>query len=373
MGSGGVAFEAAYPADPGRTNALVSNERLIVPEGKPNQVAIIELLLNIPSVPGIHQSYWRMRNPQGVYFGPIIGVTMEVVRDCRPAEPGEPPIFGAPIINDFSILGVGNVYDPDDPVNVLANFGDTVTVQWDVINVTNFDIILENPLGNISTLSNTARRGRAQFIAGELGRYIITMYADNGPCAFDAQVIVTVIPRDQDLFELDIILSPTGAAAAAGQEDIRVSETLDVGQIAAEWQHIDPQVDRFILLAELYRQESRRECLRVPWLDWQLPLCPTEENWVPTGVTQTVDVSNAVNIRDEIQGAQGAANIGNLESNLCGNRTPAEDYFIRYQMRAEKNGQPASPPRSNVVDVRCTTDTLRTEIQNRPSTDDVDN
>lgn len=372
MGSGGIAFEAAYPADPGRRNALVSNERLIVPEGKPNQVAILELLLNVPSVPGIHQSYWRMRNPQGVYFGPIIGVTLEVVRDCTP-EQGGPTIYGAPIINRFEILGVGDVYQPDTPTNVLAEFGDTITIEWDVINATNFDIVLENPLGNISALSNTAVRGRAQFIASELGRYIITMYADNGPCAFDAQVIVTVIPRDQDLFELDIILSPTSALAAAGQEDVRVSETLDVGQIAAEWQHIDPEVDRFILLAELYRRERRRECLTVPWLDWQLPFCPTEETWVPTGVTQTVDVSNAVNIRDEIQGAQGAANISNLESNLCRNRTPAENYFIRYQMRAEKDSQPASPPRSNTVDVRCVSDTLRTEIQNRPSVDEVDN
>jgi hypothetical protein len=372
MGSGGIAFEAAYPADPGRRNALVSNERLIVPEGKPNQVAILELLLNVPSVPGIHQSYWRMRNPQGVYFGPIIGVTLEVVRDCKP-EPGGPVIYGAPIINQFEILGVGDVFEPDTPTNVLAEFGDTVTLEWNVINATNFDIVLENPLGNISALSNTATQGRAQFIASELGRYIITIYADNGPCAYTDQVTVTVVPRDQDLFELDIILSPTSAVAAAGQEDVQVSETLDVGQIAAEWQHIDPEVDRFILLAELYRRERRRECLTVPWLEWQLPVCPTEETWVPTGVTQTVDVSNAVDVRDDVLGAQGAANISNLESTLCGSRTPAEDYFIRYQMRAEKEGQPATPARSNTVDVRCVADTLRTEIQNRPSVDEVDN
>jgi hypothetical protein len=369
MGSGGVAFESVFPAEPGRRNAVVSNERLVVPEGKPNQVAIVEVLLNIPPYPGIHQSYWRMRNPQGVYFGPIIGVTLEVVRDCRP-EPGGPIIYGAPIINEFIVLGVGDVYEPDAPADVLAEFGDTVTLQWDVINATNFDVVLENPLGQIFALSNTATRGRAQFIASELGRYIVTLYADNGPCAYTAEVIITVVPRDEDLFDLDIILSPTSAGAAAGQENVRVSDTLDVGEIAAEWQHIDPDVDRFVLLAELYHRESRRECLRIPWLDWQLPLCPTQENWVPTGVTRSIDVTDAISGRDENRGVQGAANISNLESNLCGDRSPAADYFIRYQMRAEKDGRPANPPRSNVVDVQCISDALRTEIQNRPSTDD---
>lgn len=342
MGSGGIAFEAAYPADPGRRNALVSNERLIVPEGKPNQTSILELLLNIPSTPGIHQSYWRMRNPQGVYFGPIIGVTLEVVRDCRPEE-GGPRIYGAPVINRFEVLGVGNVYEPDIPKDVLAEHGDTITLDWDVINATSFDVVLENPLGQISALSNTATRGRAQFIAGELGTYRVTLYADNGACAYTDEVTITVVPGAEDLFELDIILAPSSAAANVSNENIRASETLRQGDIVAEWRHFDTAANQFTLIAELYHKESRRECVTI--FGWRLPYCPVVETWVPAGVRGT-----SVDVGAE---AEGAATVTNLETSLCSGRTPPEDYGIRYIMRAQKNGRPATPEYSNPVDVIC--------------------
>jgi hypothetical protein len=97
MGSGGAAFDTPFPPNPPRPNVLLDPNRLIVPEGKPNQVAVIELALVTPVTPGIHQSYWRMRNPHGVFFGPIIGVTMQVVRDCDFSFRGA-PLYGAPAL-----------------------------------------------------------------------------------------------------------------------------------------------------------------------------------------------------------------------------------------------------------------------------------
>jgi hypothetical protein len=368
MGSGGVAFGLNYPADPGRTNVVVSTERLIVPEAEPNQAAVLELLLQAPSTPGIHQSYWRMRNPQGVWFGPIIGVTFEVVRDCQPI-PGGPIIYGAPIINRFEVLGVGDVFEPDTPTDVIAEFGDTVTIEWDVINATNFDIILENPLGDISTLSNTTTRGRAQFIAGELGTYIITIYADNGPCAFTAQINILVLPRDVDLFELDIILAPSSAVASAG-ENVGIAAELDAGDVKAEWSHIDAQANTFVLLAELYQKREERCSI----FEFELPAwipCSTE-TWVPTNIAQSITLTDSVTIRDEDLGVQGAAVVNNLESSLCQGRTPPENYGVRYVMQAFEDGRPATPQFSNTVDVLCSgiglpspRRELPTEIQNQ--------
>jgi hypothetical protein len=48
MGSGGVAFESTFPGEPARRNTLIDSNRLIVPEGKPNQVAVVEVQLAAP-------------------------------------------------------------------------------------------------------------------------------------------------------------------------------------------------------------------------------------------------------------------------------------------------------------------------------------
>ncbi|MFN8459175.1 MAG: NBR1-Ig-like domain-containing protein [Anaerolineae bacterium] len=44
-----------------------------MPQGKPNQEAVVEVILTTPAIPGIHQSYWRMRNPQGSLLAPLWG------------------------------------------------------------------------------------------------------------------------------------------------------------------------------------------------------------------------------------------------------------------------------------------------------------
>jgi hypothetical protein len=341
MGSGGVAFESLFPSEPGRRNAIVDGNRLIVPKGVPNQVAVVEVMLNVPPTPGVHQSYWRMRNPQGIYFGPIIGVTLEVVREC------EFGIYGAPVINRFEILGVGDVYRPENPVDVLAEFGDAITLDWDIINTDSFDVVLRDPLGRVSALSNTAAQGRAQFIVSELGDYTITLYADNGPCTVSQDVNIIVVPRGEDRFQLDIILSPTSASVNAAGEDIGVSEELTAGNVVAQWQHYDPTANQFNLIAQLYRRGQRRTCPLVDSIFGWTGHCYRDwSEWEPTGQRQVIPVG---------QDAEGAAVITNVESALCPTvfDPNSEEYGIKYIMEARKGGQPAVPQYSNPVDVVC--------------------
>ncbi len=337
MGSGGVAFESTFPTDPGRRNALVDTNRLIVPEGIPNQVAVVEVLLNVPPIPGIHQSYWRMRNPQGVYFGPIMGVTFEVVREC------EFGILGAPVINKFEILGVGNVFKPESPTQVLAKYGQTVTLNWDIINTSNFDVVLEDPTGVVSTLSNTDPKGRSQFRVTKLGQYIVTVYADNGPCTVTEFVTIDVVPDDENLFELDVILSPTTAAANVGNAKVSASIELDTGNIIAEWRHFEKEATDFTLTAQGYRIATSEKCFEI--FDWKV-YCQDQQEWKPTGKAAPISLTGE-------GGVSNAATVAGIESQLC-KGPDMENLGIRYWMQAKKqNGEPASPEYSNKVDTVC--------------------
>ncbi len=239
MGSGGVAFENTWPSEPGRRNIVVDGNRLIVPKGEPNQVAVVEVMLKAPVTPGIHQSYWRMRNPQGVYFGPIMGVTLDVVRQC------EFNIYGAPVINKFEILGVGDVYQPLNPIEVTDQQNDPVTLDWNVINATNVDIVVESPTGEISNISSGDASDRAVFTPNKLGRYTLTMYADNGPCTVSAMVYINVVPREDDNNAFIV-----RAAAAA-----------DISDVDLYWKHSDKEVNQFSLLAQLYQKSADTQCL----------------------------------------------------------------------------------------------------------------
>ena len=357
MGSGGVAFEAIFPSEPGRRNVLVDTNRLIVPKGFPNQVAVVEVVLETPVTPGIHQSYWRMRNPQGVFFGPIFGVTFETVRDCKPG------IYGAPVINKFDILGVGNVYRPTNPVNVQATYGDSFTLEWNIINATNFDIVMEDPTGNIQSTSTPDQSGRATFTPKTLGRHTITLYADNGSCTVTAQVFVDVVPPAGDQFQLNLILS--GAASTASTSShIAYSTAVAPGNVHIEWHHYDPNTDQFILQAESYRRSYYEYC---PLFDsifgWKGYCYMTWSDW------QQVD---KVDLNVGGQGdAQGAATITNLESRLCPSSydPTKEEYEVRYVMLANENGRPANPPQSNTVSEQCPpSGSLPTEIQGPGST-----
>lgn len=49
-----------------------------VPSTAPGQNVDLSVTITAPSTPGIYKGYWRLRNPQGTYFGPEIWVSLEV-------------------------------------------------------------------------------------------------------------------------------------------------------------------------------------------------------------------------------------------------------------------------------------------------------
>jgi len=363
MGSGGVAFESTFPGEPPRRNIGLDANRLIVPEGKPNQVAVLELALLAPVTPGIHQSYWRMRNPHGVFFGPILGVTMEVVRDCAFG------IYGAPVINRFEILGVGDVYRPTNPVNVRAELGQTVTLEWNIINATDFTIVFEDPTSNIQTTSTQDQSGRFSFPAQRLGRYTITLYADNGSCTVQAQVNVDVVPRAGENFALDIILGSGAAAAssAANAEHVKISSSLPAAQIAAEWQYPHENVARFIL--QILKLTGERQCTSDTtqcndrdWWQWPFlrDLCKSLFCSPDQG---TVFKSVPIAAGDNPEGSASITLNNSIES-LCREAYPNPNgQSILFQMWATDNaGYAANPARSNTVTIPCPMKLLPVEI-----------
>lgn len=351
MGSGGVAFEQTWPGEPARRNVIIDNNRLVVPAGKPNQVAVVEVELMTPVTPGIHQSYWRMRNPHGVFFGPIIGVTMEVVRDCAFG------IYGAPVINRFEILGYGNVYRPTDPTNIVAEVGKTITLDYNIISATNFDIVFEDPTGGIQSVSSSDPSGRVSFPAQRLGRNTITLYADNGSCTAQAQVNVDVIPRVGEQFELDIILA-SSAPVTALDEHVKFSDSVAAGTVRTEWHHYDPEIDD----VRLHVDSLRRGATTTNCLVGNL-LCSQSSEW-QGGSPIVTSVSNKNEGTATIQGqllsteipaagqSQADARMSDLEQLLrlyC--RSGVE--VVRYHLEARKDGQAATPQFSNTTSYAC--------------------
>ena len=372
MGSGGVAFETFFPNEPPRRNTIISGEQLVAPEGKPNQVAVLELLLNAPVTPGIHQSYWRMRNPQGIYFGPIIGVTLEVVRQC------EFGIYGAPVINYFQIGRVGNVFDPVNPVDVIAERVSPVTFDWSISNAQDYDIIITGPTGTIQNIATSSLTDRQTVTFDKVGTYDITLYADNGPCTATANTTVRVVPNDEDYTSFLLEISSTASSADA---------------LIAQWRHQDTEVNQTVLYAQRYERTLGESCSYVwdssSW--WVKQECVPEWNdWVPvkgtplpteimsvSGSPESGSISNntpdlttqaeafvggeavaqgsgtavAATVGDT---SQGSAQIANVEWALCPtSSSPDKEVGIRYQMQAKINDLNAIPTWSNTVDVRC--------------------
>lgn len=372
MGSGGVAFEYTFPTDPVRRNALIDRGRLIVPEGKPNQTAILELALVAPVTPGVHQSYWRMRNPHGVFFGPVLGVTMNVVREC------EPNIYGAPLINKFEILGYGNVYLPETPTadrtKIKIEVGKTVTLDYQVNNASNFDIVFTDPTGETEAVSTSETGGRYTFTPRRLGIHTITLYADNGSCTIVQSVEVNVIPRQGEEFELDILLA--AGAPVTPVENASLSAAVTPGTIQAQWQHYDEEVNEIFFNADLYqRKQGERNCL-VPGWEWTCGQSTGEWKLVRRNssgqvgndadgaavVCQSSDRCNQ--LPREISGAQaGAAQAQrtlsaaeHLTSIFCpadATTNSSVEYGVNYYLDARINGQPASPSQSNKAFIIC--------------------
>ena len=344
MGSGGVAFESTFPSEPLRRNVILDANRLIVPEARPNEVAVPEVLLNVPATPGIHQSYWRMRNPAGIYFGPIIGVTLDVVREC------EWGIYGAPVINQFEIIGVGNVYRPENPVSVLAEVGDRVTLRYNIINAQNFDIIFEGPTGTLSSETTTDPSGDAYFVPPTVGRYTITLYADNGVCTAQAQVFVDALPStDEQFFTLNIVLSTDSACTGSTAPGLEFSSALAPGDVVARWQHSDQGVTEATLVDRTYRPVEELECPVVESIfGWQ-GHCYNVTNWRAVGQP----VGPVVGEQGAAAGQATIANLEDRQASIACTSGGGTQFGMEYVMRAQKNGVAAKPEYSNTVQVLC--------------------
>ncbi|MCQ3973122.1 MAG: hypothetical protein DPW09_06690, partial [Anaerolineae bacterium] len=370
MGSGGVAFEYTFPNEPVRPNTIVDRGRLIVPEGKPNQVAVLEVGLVAPVTPGIHQSFWRMRNPHGVFFGPIMGVTMEVVRDCGPG------VYGSPVINRFEILGIGDVYRPTNPTNVRGEVGDPVILDYQVINATNIDIVFEDPTGRSTSQNPDSPSDRIRFLPNRLGRHTLTLYADNNNCTIPATVYVDVVPRAGSEFELDILLA-AGAPVTPADQNASFSAAVTPGTVQAQWQHYDKEVNEIFFNADLYqRRRGVSNCL-IPGWNWTCG--QSEGEWTlvrraSPGLVGTDADGAAVVCRSsarcdqlprEILGAQAGAaaqaqepisTAEHLTSIFCPADTtlnPNVEYGVNYYLEARKNGEAATPSKSNEAFVIC--------------------
>lgn len=376
MGSGGVAFESPFPADSPRRNALVDTNRLIVPEGKPNEISVVEVLLNTPTFPGIHQSYWRMRNPQGVYFGPIVGVTMEVVRDCNNAAQGGPRIYGAPSVN-FQILGVdGNLVGApglpgSGPLKVTA--GQLITLDWNIFNATNFGIVIEDPTGNIESISSTDPRNRANITLTQVGTHILTLFAENGSCLNEQVISIDVRPRVGDQFALSAAFA-TNAPITTSDADASFSSNVTPGTIDLSWNHFDSDVNQIILHADLYKRTLIKGscilkdffgnllCSSDSWGDFKLDSAQeagTVGNAASATATLCRQSSACGQLKNEIESdvqAAGGSITAVQHANLIYCRTSdssSVQYGVNYYLEALIDGVPADPQFSRPVFIIC--------------------
>jgi hypothetical protein len=351
MGSGGVAFESFFPSEPPRSNTIVNDFQLIVPEGKPNQTAVLEVMLQAPVIPGIHQSYWRMRNPQGVYFGPIMGVTLETVRECTHGT------YGAPVINRFEIVGC------PDPTYCVARQDQNVYLDYSVSNTTNFDIVIVGPTGNSTAVSSGDNIDRIPLSFKEEGKHTVTMFADNGSCTVTAEVIVYVIAGDSSAFDLDVALSAQDSAAAAPDSIGHVTKNNKVpkGSVAVQWNHVNPEISQFDLVIKPMRLETVTVCPKIGGMEieWEW-LCTTnvvahdysDQQAASAGISNVTEISMAQTLGEAE--SSDAALVNNGLSYFCPSNNSGTN-IVRYVMYAYNDqGQPAQPVgESNAVDIIC--------------------
>jgi hypothetical protein len=384
MGSGGVAFESTFPSDLRPRNVLLDTNRLVLPEGKPNQTAVLEVLLNAPTYPGIHQSYWRMRNPQGVYFGPIVGVTMEVVRECE-AEPGEPFVYGAPVVNFAAISVNGNPVGEDEGIPgagpLPVEVGDAVRFRYTVFNHTSFQIIKFSPTRDIEV--STSEDPNSDFVVtpGDVGLYTIRLYAENGSCPVSKDIELEVRPPVDAQFVFDMIFFAGAPVASLTGSNAQFSSTVRPGTFEAQWQHIDDRVNEIVLLTPAvyerrYEDETcylsdylgRTLCWPGGWGDWETSrdIGATSRFSVAGGAIGTTPSGRATisylssPLLNELAGASAEevdaviSEAVQAEALGCpGLSDERVQYRVVFQLAARANGQEASPARSNTVEVFC--------------------
>jgi hypothetical protein len=364
MGSGGVAFETIFPpGDVGR-NKVVDPNRLVVPEGKPNQTAVVEVLLQAPTIPGVHQSYWRMRNPQGIYFGPIIGVTLQVVRECQPAPGQTGIIYGAPTINYCRLVSLGGVFEPVPipvapvtpipatpvPPTFLAQQGNVFQVAWSIVNAQDYSIVIKDPLGRPTELKTGSATDQSPPITlTELGEYNITCSAVNNACEVSQQLRIKVYPNPENQLQMRLVF-PQQAQAYLYSTDARVSFSPDVlsGTVRVQWNYYGQEA-QFTMAVTPTATTISEQCLLGDWLCYQ-------SSGTVTGQAQVAQFTGS--------GPSGTVTLQDTITSYCQtNQSP--NYFIEVLLAARPIGTSYSnqiitdnPP----IPIYCAARSLPTEV-----------
>lgn len=145
-------------------------QQIAVPTTAPGATADLLVAMSAPTNPGTHRSFWRLKAPNGVFFGDELWVTINVP---APA-PAPAPVVGcsgAPVIASFTASSTS------------INAGQSVTLNWGL--VSNADnATINQGIGGVGTPGSTT------VTPGSTTTYTLT--ASCGSTQTTAQVTVNV-------------------------------------------------------------------------------------------------------------------------------------------------------------------------------------
>ena len=253
-----------------------------------------------------------------------------------------------------------------ETVEYKAEVGQRIVLDWNILNATNFQIVVEDPTGDVKVESTLDPVDRTDFTVTEVGVYEVTLYVDNGSCVVTKTLRVKVLPPVDQQFVLSIAVSsrapdgvgggpvpvPGGTPASfkptAGPEtSATTSSAVGLGDVRAEWRHYDPAVNKVTLSAGLRRRPLTKSCLVTGW-EWTCRIVAGEWQY-GAAVSRPLGAELA-----------GVATVSNFD--LCpppdSISASAEEFEIFYQAQAEINGIEADPPGSNFVFYQCRSNSI---------------
>ena len=99
----------------------------------------------------------------------------------------------SPVINKFVIIQVGDTYQPIDPMEVTAEIGEQITVEWELLNTTEYSLVISNSTRR-KLFTGSRLFYKHTFEINDLGTHTISLIAQNGNCEIFQDVIVEVLP-----------------------------------------------------------------------------------------------------------------------------------------------------------------------------------
>lgn len=107
-------------------------KEISLPVIAPGEEVDIGVDLIAPSEPGAHQGYWRLRNPQGTFFGPDLRVDITVpATNSPPPPPGDKPAVEIFCSNCPATVPPGSTFRPT--VQVIVNSGQLLQSRGDLL------------------------------------------------------------------------------------------------------------------------------------------------------------------------------------------------------------------------------------------------